>query len=261
MHVSAGGRRIYYSVEGDGPALVLIHGLLSSSFCWRHNVGPLSRHFRVYALDLPGSGLSGPGLVSMGEAARVVEGFLNAMSLPRAHFLGTSTGGLAALILAAERPEIAGKLVLAAPVNPFSRYGRRAIRLGATRIGLTIFQIAQLAGPALTGFLLRRRLYGRPVRIPAETVAGYARPLARAGLPAELRNFYAHWDIPPLPPRLSSPVLLLWGEKDRQVPLESGRQMAVALGAPLEVIPGCGHLAFEEDPETFNRIVLDFLRQ
>ncbi len=259
--VLVAGRRIHYVAQGQGRALVLVHGLAGWSFSWRHNLGPLSRHFRVYALDLPGCGLSDPGLLTMEEAAQVVAGFVTAMGESRAHLLGTSTGGASAALCALNSPELVEKLVLVAPVNPFSRNHRAAIHLGGTAAGEVILRAAQLAGPWLAGILLRRRLYARPERVSKETVEGYARPLARPSLPAELRRVYRDWQAPPAEAwsRIAQPVLLIWGERDRTVPPGSGRKLAAALKAELEVLPACGHLPYEEEPEIFNKTVTGFL--
>ncbi len=257
--VQVAGRPVHYVAEGWGPALVLVHGLLGWSFSWRRNIGAFSKHFRVYALDLPGCGLSGPGLLSAGEAAAFIAGFIAAVGETRAHLLGTSLGGLSALRCAAAHPEMVDRLVLVAPVNPFSDYGRGGIRLGRTVAGEILLAAAQLAGPRLAGYLLRRRYYAHPERVTPETIEGYARPLARRGLPSQLRRVFRAWDVALPEPFPRIPMLLVWGERDRQVPAESGRALARALGARLEVIPGCAHLVYEEEPEAFNRAVLRFL--
>jgi pimeloyl-ACP methyl ester carboxylesterase len=237
-------------VEGNGPPLVLMHGLLGSSFCWRHNTGPLARHFRVYTPDLP--------LVSMAEGAGRLAEFMRSAGLSKASFMGASAGGQSVMLLASRHPEMVDRMVLVAPVNLFSQYGRRRIRFGGTRGGQILLRIGQQMGPQLVSFILRRRLYASASRVSAETVSGYARAFKDKDLPAELSRVFKLWETPAMPPS-GHRTLLVWGDKDRMVSLASGRALAKAWNAQLEVIPDCGHLVFEEDPDSFNRKVLGFL--
>ena len=114
----------YVEIEGQGPDLVLLHGLGASSFSWRHNRAHLSRHFRVITPDLPGHGRSPapPGGDYHTEAlVRGVLDFLDWQGLETVALGGNSLGGGLSLILAREQPARVSALVLLAPAAALTR--------------------------------------------------------------------------------------------------------------------------------------------
>lgn len=232
-------------------SLVLVHGLIATGASWRRNIPAFSQHFQVYAPDLP--------LLPVSDEAEWLVAWMDRQGIVRAHLLGVSAGGGAILQLAAKHPERVGDVILAAPVHPLWKQPRIRIALAASPVGELIFHAAQLLRRPLTRFILRYRLYADAGQVDAETVDLYAAPLGRAGLPGELRRFFANLDLPPLPAEWPHRTLLIWGDRDRQVPVESAQPLAAALDARLEIIPGGAHLVFEENPGEFNQRVLEFL--
>ena len=107
--------RVRYWDEGTGAPIVLIHGLANSVLTWRKNIEPLSREFRVIALDLPGHGLSDMPMVrfDLPKGAAFLAAFLDEVGVDRAHLAGNSMGGAIALELALTRPERAASVTLA----------------------------------------------------------------------------------------------------------------------------------------------------
>src|SRR5271157_6098411 len=93
-----------YWHAGSGPSLLLIHGFLGYSFSWRYNVGPLSRYFSVYAMDLPGCGFSqrmeGPQRTLAADAEALLR-FMDHLGIEEAHIMGSSRGGGLSIVLAA----------------------------------------------------------------------------------------------------------------------------------------------------------------
>ncbi|MGH9196329.1 MAG: alpha/beta fold hydrolase, partial [Acidimicrobiia bacterium] len=92
------GDSIAYREAGQGAALVLLHGFLCDSRCWRRQVDGLSDQFRVVAWDAPGAGLSAdpPETFTTAEYAGRLAGFLDALGIERAHVVGLSWGGILA---------------------------------------------------------------------------------------------------------------------------------------------------------------------
>ena len=126
--ITLGGHRVYYLRAGSGPPVVLVHGLLAHSFSWRFTVPALVPHFTVYAPDVLGIGFSDrvPWLdCSMRASAQRMIDFFDALGLRQFDLVATSHGGAMATIMAAEIGKRIGRLVLVAPVNPWSRAGRR----------------------------------------------------------------------------------------------------------------------------------------
>jgi pimeloyl-ACP methyl ester carboxylesterase len=110
-------------------------------------------------------------------------------------------------------------------------------------------------------------MYAERSRMHHETGAGYARPLRLKGSIGQigdaLKTFAA--DLDALGPQLSAisqiPSLLIWGDRDNVVELESAHQLQKALRSELAVLKGVGHLPYEEAPQQFNSILLDYLRK
>lgn len=233
------------------PALVLVHGLVANSGSWRFNVPAFSAHFDVYAPDLP--------LLPIAEAAEWLEGWLNREGISRCHILGASAGGAAMLALAAAHPHRVDRVVLAAPVHPFWKPPRVRVWFAASLGGELLFRVLQPFRRPLTRFVLRRRLYADPKRVTGDTVAVYAKPFSRPTLGKELRRFFARLELPAIPASWPHPTLIVWGDRDRQVSVESAPALAAALKARLDVIPGGSHMVFEERAAEFNELVLKFL--
>jgi pimeloyl-ACP methyl ester carboxylesterase len=273
--LSAGRMRYLISPSGPGsanskPPLLLIHGLLGYSFSWRWNLSELARHFKVYAPDALGAGFSSrPEHLdcSLGGAAKRFLEFMDAVGIDSADVIGTSHGGAIAAIMAEQAPERVRRLVLVAPVNPWSRNGSLLIRLLLNRAGTFLFErIASLLRP-MHGYFLRR-MYGDPRRIPAGTLQGYNRPLEVPGTLRYLLGVVGQWrrDMEHLDQTYARVgerrVLLLWGDRDGAVIPQSARELQRRMpGSELVVLPGVGHLPYEEAPEEFNRVVLNFLQR
>ena len=269
--VEVNGCCIRYLTGGEGVPLILIHGLLGYSFSWRFNLEALAQHARVYALDLPGTGFSGRQPVMLGDLtslAQLVLGFMQAIEVKSAILLGSSHGGGVALVAAAmakQRNISIEAMVLASPVNPWSSQGAFLTRVAGSSVGAMIFRSMAWCLAPLHGRILMR-MYGDPRRVTPETVEGYSRAIQVPGTIDALLGRVKNWKsnlakVEEALPQVSHiPTLLLWGERDGAVYLSSAQQLMSRLQhAELHVIPGAGHLPYEEMPEQFNQLVIGFL--
>ncbi len=142
------GARMRYLRAGSGPPLVLLHGLLGYSFSWRFTMPVLARYATVYAVDMLGSGFSDrPQNIDptmRGDARRLLQ-FVDEVGISTFDLLGTSHGGAVAMIaaaLCAERAERRlQRLVLVAPVNPWSAHGQKLAPFFGNTIGGAIFEL------------------------------------------------------------------------------------------------------------------------
>jgi len=270
------GHRMRYLRAGSGPPLVLIHGLLGYSFSWRFNWEPLAREFTVYAVDLLGIGFSDrPPVGSVpydlcATADRMLE-WMKSIGIRNAVLVGTSHGGGLAIAMAARDRQqglgLIAKLVSVAGVNPWTPVGHLRARIFGHPVGSVVFKmLAPMLGMARLAML--ERMYGDNSRITAETLEGYRVPLE---LPRSLDYGIAiarNWqkDLACLPDAIEQigdlPTLLIWGKKDKVVPIVSGHELKRHLkNAELEVMDRSGHLPYEEYPEEFNHILLRFLQR
>ncbi|MGE5325227.1 MAG: alpha/beta fold hydrolase [Actinomycetota bacterium] len=262
------GQRMHYERAGSGPPLLLIHGLLGGSFCWRFNITELAANRTVFALDLPGMGLSQDSAATdygmRSQAGRLVD-FIAQNDLRDLDIVASSWGGAVALLLAARLPQIRS-LVLAAPVNPWSEYGRGRIRFLSSAFGAMVVRCA-LPFSRRFHWIGLQRMYGDPARIRPGTLEGYSSLLLRRGRAGSLINIMRNWEadlevLREAIPRVKAPALLLWGSRDGAVDPRSAQALGRSLAScRIEMLPGIGHLPFEESPEVFNRLVLDFIEQ
>jgi len=260
------GEQIHYSRLGTGRPLLLLHGLLGGSFCWRGNMEPLSQRHTVFALDLPGHGendaLRHVDCSMLVQANRILY-LMERLKLQEVDVVGSSWGGAIAMLLAAQSAKVRS-LVLAAPVNPWSTLGLRRIKFFNGHIGEALLRIAWPFSRPLYRIALAR-MYGDPTRLSAGTVAGYVSQIMRAGRVDNILNTLRSWekDVDALRaaiPKIKARSLLIWGSRDSAVDMRSAEPLKQALPqCQLKIIEGAGHLPFEETSDEFNRLVLNFV--
>jgi len=268
--VTLDGARMRYLRGGSGPALVLLHGLLGYSFSWRLVMPALSAQSTVYAVDMLGTGFSERprGLdCSLRASAERLLRFADEAGLSSFDLLGTSHGGAVALRAAILAPARVRRLILSAPVNPWSKRGRwLAPFLGCRPVSALFLALAPFM--EIAHEVLLRRLYGDTRRIPPGTLEGYAAPLKIPGSFQYPLSVLRSWrrDLRELEselPRIAEmPTLLLWGSEDRAVDPASAQVLRRHFQrCQLRVFDSAGHLPYEEMPEQFNRAVSEFLAQ
>ena len=268
------GARLRYLRSGSGPPLILLHGLLGYSFSWRFTIPALAPHAMVYAPDMMGAGFSDrPPEIdhSMRGTAQRMLRWIERLGVSSFDLLGTSHGGAVAMMLAAEslkdnsRPQVR-RLVLVAPVNPFSPHGRHLAPFFGSNLGSACFW---LFIPQMRIFYpyWHARMYGDRSLIPPDSLAGYLAPLEKPGLFEHALGIVRTWteDLRELASTLSElasiPTLLMWGSKDPAVYALSAEPLAkYFLQSRTVIFPGIGHLPYEECPQEFNRELIAFLK-
>jgi pimeloyl-ACP methyl ester carboxylesterase len=268
--VSLHGHDVAYRDAGEGPTLLLIHGMAGSSRAWKAVMPELARHCRVIAPDLPGHGESAPSAdYSLGNIAATLRDLLGALGIERTTIVGQSLGGGIAMQLAYQHPELAERLVL---VNS-GGLGREV----SWMIRALSFPGVDYVAPVLfPGFV--RDLGGRVadvvsrfgVRAPraAQMWDAYASLTTPEHRTAFLRTVHAV--IEPGGQAVSAtdrlylaaaiPTLIVWGDADSIIPVSHGIAAHEAMpGSRLEIFEGVGHFPHAEDPQRFTRVLLDFL--
>lgn len=264
-----------YLRTGSGPALILLHGLMGYSFSWRYTMPALAPYATVYAPDLLGAGFSdrpaGIDHSTRGTAKRLLQ-FIKRLGISSFDLLGTSRGGAVAMMAAAEC--LSGntglhlrRLVLVAPVNPYSAHGQRLAPFFGNPYGAALFRLF-IAGTPFSYPYLHSRLYGDRRRIPPGSLEGYKAPLAKPGLFEHALSIAGTWtqdlrELEATLPKLAGiPTLLIWGSKDPAVYASSAAPLQKYFpNSKLIIFPGIGHLPYEECPEEFNKALIEFLTQ
>jgi pimeloyl-ACP methyl ester carboxylesterase len=250
------GTRLRYEIGGDGPPVVLVHGLGGARSNWIAVAPELARRHRVLALDLPGHGGSQPL-----AAAPNLNAFVDRVALLAeregmlpAAVVGHSAGGLIALRLAARRPEAVSAIVLSASAGIST--GRRIAQLTVELFALV--RPGRLLAPwrdrIARGLPLRYVAFGwwgaaDPGALPPEVVDAFLSGPADHTDTVSLGRALVRDDPRTDLGRVVCPSLVLWGARDHWVLLEDGFELARRLRAPLRLIPDCGHLLIGERPD------------
>jgi pimeloyl-ACP methyl ester carboxylesterase len=266
------GARMRYFESGAGRPLILLHGLMGYSFSWRFNLPVLSQHAKVYAIDQLGAGFSDrPAKLNCrlcAVAERVLK-FARGLGISSFDLLGTSHGGAVAMMAAsmcADADLRIERLILVAPVNPWSPHGRTlAPLLGNPLVSALFLRSANYMRWTYPHWLAR--LYGNPKRIRPGTLEGYEAPVVN--IPGSWQyglSIVRHWteDLEELERAIahirSIPTLLLWGSADVAVAPDSAEHLRRHFDTcQVEIFPGVGHLPYEEAPEQFNAALIQFL--
>jgi pimeloyl-ACP methyl ester carboxylesterase len=266
------GHRVSYRMSGDGPLIVLVHGITSTSHVWLEAMASLAERYTVVAPDLLGHGQSGKprGDYSLGAYASGARDLLGLLGLERGTLVGHSLGGGIALQFAYQFPEYCERLVLVSSgglgreVHPLLRAG--ALPGSELVMPLIAPSWAVRAGAAAAEFLRRFGVQAGPDL--AEAARGYASLADRDARSAFLHTLRAVIDLEGqrvsatdrlyLAERL--PTLLIWGTDDRIIPVQHGRAAAERLpGARLVEFPAAGHWPQLDDPERFVAEITDFI--
>ena len=253
--LNADGVSVRYFAGAKGEPLLLLHGLAGSAANWVEVLPVLRDRFRVLALDLPGHAGSAPfgRGAEVADFARVAAGVLEAEGVSTALVGGHSFGGLVALRLAQLRPELVGGLLLAAPAG---------IRSG-TRFAQALVLMTTTVRPGRWVAPLRfryadRAWYRRAIFRPwfvsdADALSAGATHGLLAGVRRHTNVRIAGRAMVSDDPRSSldairCPVVVLWGARDVQLPLDDAFEYARRLGARLRIVSDCGHLVPLERP-------------
>ncbi len=281
--VTIDGVNLHYLCGGSGPPLVLVHGLGSSAAVeFFHNLEPLAAHHRVLAVDLPGFGGSDKPVLeyTIELFVKAVTDLMASESVERAALIGVSMGGRVALGLALESPEKVERLVLVDALGVGTPRRVLAYRILLTKgLGeLTLRGTARALrrmNPATI-----RRFWGwylqRPNRVNTlwtdERIANHgtllATPEYRAAYLSALRSISGMRQlrdgvaVENRLPELRMPTLLIWGRHDHIFPASHAEAARNRIpNGRVEIFDDSGHTPQMEEPDRFNRLVLDFLRE
>jgi|AGTN01.2.fsa_nt_gi Predicted hydrolases or acyltransferases (alpha/beta hydrolase superfamily) len=249
------GLKIFYQVEGRGDPVILLHGNGLSHGMWKHNIGPLSQRFRVYAPDLPGFGQSDKPDVGYGTDyyVRFLSDFMDALAIEKAVIIGHSFLGVTAATFAVKSPGRVTKLVLADACGVISMGGylyKMALKTG--------LRIAMRNRRAFCGQLLYDGAR-------SELLDGvWLAPDSKDGRRAFYRNCGEIMDLNLdylwLLGQVKAPTLVLGGNCDRLVPPKGIRKYGeLILGSRTAILERCAHLPNVERPDQFNAEVMRFL--
>jgi pimeloyl-ACP methyl ester carboxylesterase len=269
--VSVHGRRVSFLKAGEGPLLLLVHGMAGTARNWDPVIEPLALHNTVVAPDFPGHGESEPGGgdYSLGSLASGLRDLMISLGHERATLVGHSLGGGVALQFTYQFPEMVERLVLVSSGGLGPEVG--AILRAAALPGADLFIRATSRPGAIAGSFLAGaagKIGLRPNADLAEVGRAYASLADIDRRKAFLSTLHAVVDtdgqrvaaLDRLYLAEDLPVLIVWGERDPIIPVGHGRAAHAQLpGSHLEVFPGVGHVPMMESPGRFAAVLQRFL--
>jgi 4,5:9,10-diseco-3-hydroxy-5,9,17-trioxoandrosta-1(10),2-diene-4-oate hydrolase len=263
--VTVEGVRLHYQELGSGHPLICIHGAgpgASAESNFKLNAGSFSEKFRVILYDMPQYGKSAKVVLTeprLKYNARILNGFMAALGIEKAHIVGNSMGGQVAMKLGLDYPDRLTRLVIigSTPMPPiFAPFPVEGIKLiaryykgsGPSREKLRDLLQTILYNPSfLTEEVFEERYQAS---IDPETVELFGK--RQGEMPRE--------NLAPDLPKLKAKLLAVWGMDDRFGALDVGLQLTrMVPDARMHIFTKCGHWAQVEHAAEFNRLVLDFL--
>lgn len=245
---------------GDGPLVVLIAGLGSTSRIWGSLPNALGRKLRVLTVDNRGVGGSTDGeLFTLDGAVEDLAAVLDAKKIERTALLGASMGGVIALAFAAAYPERVTRLVVASSSPWLSRHGLRMLEM--------LQDMLVYAPPDRTGAALMTLAFAPPFHEKFPGFVGEAdrlygiEPPDLAGTAHQLEHLIEGWDLRPVLPSIEAPALVLAGDRDPVVAPEETAELAALLpNAELVRVADAAHSVLAEGGEPLLARVSEFLR-
>ena len=258
------GTWIRYNIIGGGPPVLLVHGWLSSSRVWEQLGGRLAQRFTVYTLDLSGFGASDKPLSGYGvrNGSRLLYAFCAHFGLTRTSVIGHDLGGNMAVKLAADHPDVVGRLILVATPADEDHIDLPTLLWLATLpvVGPIFYALGRILRPVRV--LWMRPFVADPHNLPEEVIedAGRSTPAAAGKTLAVARREISGGRLARQARIIKTPLLLIAGEEDLIVDPQAVGVWAQSVDqAETCLLEECGHLPMFEHTTEFNTQVLAFL--
>lgn len=263
---------IHFNDAGEGQPLVFLHGSGPGATGWtnfRPNIGPLSQHHRVIAVDMPGWGQSDTATPDDRDHLEALELLLDSLELDRVTLIGNSMGGMTALRFAAAHPERVSHLTCMGTPAPGTNVFAPA---GGPSEGLKVL-FGAYHDPSPANFKRLVQIMAFDQAFTTDELAEQ-RSAASLGRPEHLRNFLASIPRGTMvgaslaafagldrePPSVPTPTMVIHGRDDRVVHFENGlRLVSMIPNSRLVLLNRCGHWAQIEHADEFNDLVAQFV--
>ena len=268
--VDINGLRVHVSDEGANNSavpIVLIHGTGASLHTWDGWVSELKNERRVIRFDLPGFGLTGPepdNNYTIEQYTNYVVGILDSLGVSEAIIAGNSLGGYIAWATAVRYPNRVSKLVLVdASGYPYEAESVPiAFKLSQNKLAKLLLK------NFIPKFVIRssvENVFGNPALVTDNLVDRYYELTLREGNRAAIKERFLQTqpgELRKLLPKLTIPTLILWGAKDKLIPLKLGKRFEKDIpNSSLIIFDELGHVPHEEAPQITVSPVLDFINE
>lgn len=260
------GVTLAYEDMGDGRPVVFVHGFPTSTYSWRHLVGPLSGGYRVVTFDLMGYGESDKPLdeaYTIPRHAELIQAAMSQLGIESPVMVGHSMGGAICLTIARElRNKIAGMIL----VNPACYPQRIPWFFHALRIPIIPKLVLRRIPAWLAFYIVRGTAYHKQSKTCVEDIRPYVLSLQSEGapeafiatakdiIPENIDELIASYRS------LEFPVQVFWGKQDKVIPSKLGRRLAAEIpDCDFQEFDPCGHAPQDERPVEMLQMMKEFL--
>ncbi len=255
-HFEHDGCSLHYEEYGQGPPLLLLHGLGSSCRDWEYQIPVLAEQYRVIAMDMRGHGRSGKPRerYSIRGFAGDVEALIEHLNLGPVHVLGLSMGGMIGFQLAVDQPHLLKSLCVVNSAPQVKVQNANDVWQYAKRWGL-----ARLLSMETLGKAIGRNLFPKPEQddLRRKIASRWAENDKRAYLASF--DAIVGWGVQPKLSRITCPTLIVSADRDYTPVSLKEAYVKLIPHAKLVVIKDSRHATPLDQPEEFNRVVLEFI--
>lgn len=258
---------MHYLESGKGKPIICIPGLAADSFVYRKNIPSLAKHFKVYAIDLIGSGLSDKPYrrYTIKFYTDQIARFINLKKLKSAVMIGTSWGGALAIAIALKCKAKISKLIL---IDSAVSIRKPLVVLGVK----SLLQAVRYLHEGKRSFQWTKKYFQRRQRIlyyndkflTEKALNHYLRIWKMPEGREALISSVLHCDFSYLIKRvceITQDTLIIWGAEDPIFPLEGARWLHQRIkDSQLKIIPDAGHCPLETKPKVINKLMIDFIK-
>lgn len=259
-----GNYTMHYIDIGKGEPVVMVHGMMLSTYSWRNNIyALLDAGFRVILIDLPGHGQTDippePYPYTVEQIADDIVTMTKKLGLEQFHLMGHSLGAGLTLYISVHYPQCVRKAIVIDP--PAFGPPRRLL---LTYPGMTA--VASVFFGRWTVKLNMKAMYYDDSLVVDELIDEYSRQTRKDGywnmLSALSRQYFSSqfYQMQSAYPSTAVPLCIIWGEQDAWLPCDTASKLHERLpNSRLLTVPNCGHNPHEECPEHVNPVIVEFL--
>lgn len=255
------GKKIHLKIKGSKKPLFLIHGSQMNLYDWRYNIDHLSKHFKVYAIDMIGSGFSDKPKESYSPKyyAEFILDIMDHYKIQKASFVASSWGGGHVFYLSLLKPDRVEKMVMSSPSCGYRQFTllERALKTKVLGEFLLFLGNRKIIEVELKAMFVNKKMVNKAL------INSVFKPLYMKGGYRALLNAYRHEDFSFVEnnlQKITHPVLILWGDQDQVHTYEAMKKMNEKIpNCQLVVMKDTGHLPHEEKSHEFNELTLGFL--
>lgn len=253
------GFNMHYAEAGQGPPVIVLHGLWGGRNEWDRNIEALAADFRMIVVDQIGFHGSDKPDVSYHNAllGQFLSGFIEAMDIPRAILMGQAMGANTATYMAVHYPHLVERLILVDGAG--YRNPSRDLAKPPSEQQLRFYRVATGSTLSATQNFLKRRVFNKALVTESWAEEAFTMWLRSArAIQGMLRD---GGDVTEEEMQtISVPTLIIWGQEDAVFPIRNADRLSQDIKGAIKVVfPETGHLSQLEKPEAFNKIVRDFL--